>query len=49
MTERRSDAPFLVHEQTNAKLEGFLQQLGYTYVEETDNMVYRSFLAADAT
>jgi len=33
----------------NAAFEGFLQQLGYTYVEETDNMVYRSFLAADAT
>ena len=33
----------------NAAFEGFLQQLGYTYVEETENMVYRSFLAADAT
>ena len=33
----------------NAAFEGFLQQLGYTYVEETDNVVYRSFLASDAT
>lgn len=29
-----------------AAFDDFLSQLGYTYVEETDNVVYRSFLGS---
>lgn len=30
--------------QDNAAFSKYLEQLGYYYVEETDNVVYRNFL-----
>ncbi|KAK9473106.1 tryptophan synthase beta subunit-like PLP-dependent enzyme [Dipodascopsis tothii] len=39
-------AAFAVPEAENAELDVFLATLGFAYVDETDNVVYRSFLRA---
>lgn len=36
-----------VPEEATSRFEKFLEDLGYPYVEETDNVAYRQFLCAE--